>query len=256
MPGADRTGASAQEPPPVPPDQTAPAEEPPVALPDGALPAEEPPSVPQAIDFPKWIDPSRDLILTPNKLKGLSNAIRLRLLELLQHEGPATATMLAARIGRSSGVTSYHLRVLAEHGFVVEDTERGNGRDRFWRARHRSTGFTVRMPDDPATAENIDATERYLRIVAEEVYRRILAGIDLVAAVPDQVTTMPWQLNDWPLRLTIEEARELGRQISELAQQYRREAGDPDPRPGTVRAYFQLQLLPDEPPLEEPEAAP
>jgi DNA-binding transcriptional ArsR family regulator len=189
------------------------------------------------------------------KLKGLSNAIRLRLLELLQHEGPATATMLAARIGRSSGVTSYHLRVLAEHGFVVEDTERGNGRDRFWRARHRSTGFTVRMPADPGTAENIDATEQYLRIVAEEACRRILVGIDLATSAQDEMVTAPWQLNDWPLRLTVEEARELGRQISELAHRYRREAGDPDPRPGTVRAYFQVQLLPDEPPLDEPEAS-
>jgi hypothetical protein len=61
----------------------------------------------------------------------------------------------------------------------------------------------------------------------------------------------PWALNDWPLRLTVEEARELGTQISELALRYRREPGDPDPRPGTVRAYFQFQLLPDEEPETE-----
>ena len=116
--------------------------------------------------FPAWIDPSSDLILTPKRVKGLTHPIRLRLLELLQHEGPATATSLAARIGRSSGVTSYHLRVLADSGFIVEDTERGNARDRFWRAPHRSTGFTLRMPDDPGTAENVEDTDRYLRIVA------------------------------------------------------------------------------------------
>jgi hypothetical protein len=56
--------------------------------------------------FRAWIDPSRDLILTPKRVKGLTHPIRLRLLELLQQEGPATATGLAARIGRSSGVTS------------------------------------------------------------------------------------------------------------------------------------------------------
>ncbi len=72
--------------------------------------------------FPAWIDPSSDLILTPKRVKGLTHPIRLRLLELLQQEGPATATSLAARIGRSSGVTSYHLRVLADSGFIVEET--------------------------------------------------------------------------------------------------------------------------------------
>jgi Winged helix-turn-helix DNA-binding len=103
---------------------------------------------------------------------GLTHPIRPRLLELLQQEGPATATSLAARIGRSSGVTSYYLRVLADSGFIVEDTERGNARDRFWRAPHRSTGFTLRMPDDPGTADNVEATDRYLRIVAEWSPRR------------------------------------------------------------------------------------
>ncbi len=213
----------------------------------------EPPPEP---GFPAWFDPDRDLVLTPKKLKGLTHPIRLRLLELLQQEGPATATALAARIGRSSGVTSYHLRVLAENGFIAEETDRGNARDRFWRAPHRSMGFTLRMPDDPGRPENMEATDRYLRIVAEEIYRRIQAGIDLLMSDPGDVAAAPWRLDDWPLRLTAGEARDLGRQIGELASRYRRAPGDPDPRPGTVRAYFQLQLLPDEPPPQEQEQSP
>jgi DNA-binding transcriptional ArsR family regulator len=240
-------GTSGTEPPEAPPPLTAPPER------TGA--SGEPSGLPPETGFPEWIDPSRDLILTPKKLKGLTHHIRLRLLELLQQEGPATATSLAARIGRSSGVTSYHLRVLAENVFIVEETDRGNARDRFWRAPHRSMGFTLRMPDDPGSAENIDATEQYLQIVAEEIYRRILAGIEVFTAAPDDMATAPWKLNDWPLRLTVDEARELGTQISELANRYRRAPGDPDPRPGTVRAYFQLQLLPDEPRPAGPEAS-
>lgn len=200
--------------------------------------------------FPEWIDPNRDLILTPETLRGLTHPIRLRLLEFLQHEGPATATSLAARIGRSSGVTSYHLRVLADNGLIAEDTDRGNARDRFWRAEHRSMGFTLRLSENPG----IEATNRYLRTAAEEIHRRVLAGIDIATSSPDEMATAPWKLDDWPLRLTLEEARELGTQISQLANRYRREPGDPDPRPGTVRAHFQFQLLPDEEPEdEEPE---
>lgn len=194
--------------------------------------------------FPEWVDPGRDLILTPESLKGLTHPIRLRLLELLQQEGPATATSLASRIGRSSGVTSYHLRVLAGNGLITEDAGRGNARDRFWCAAHRSMGFTLRMSDNPGT----ETTSRYLRLVAEEIYRRVLAGIDTFTSDPATMTTAPWALNDWPLRLTEDEARELGTQISDLASRYRRDPGDPDPRPGTVRAYFQFQLLPDREP--------
>lgn len=202
--------------------------------------------------FPAWVDPGRDLILTPKKLKGLSHPIRLRLFELLQEDGPATATSLAARIGRSSGVTSYHLRVLADSGFIVEDSDRGNARDRFWRVPRRLAGFTLRMPDDPGTPENAEETDRYLRIVAAELYRRVLAGIDILTCSPEHMATAPWGLDDWPLRLTPGEARELRRQIGELASRYRRPPGDPDPRPGTVRAYFQFQLLPDEAAPAEP----
>jgi DNA-binding transcriptional ArsR family regulator len=196
--------------------------------------------------LPNWIDPTRDLILTPNRLKGLNHPIRLRLLELLQQDGPATATSLAARTGQSSGVTSYHLRVLNEHQFIVEDTERGNARDRFWRAPHRSMGFTLRMTDDPGSSENIGETEQYLRIVANEIHRRVVTGIDQFTAHPDDMVAAPWQLNDFPLRLTVEEAKALTEQINTLVQRFRRPPGDPDPKRGTIRAYFQFQLLPDE----------
>src|SRR5215475_11195 len=128
-------------------------------------------------DLPHWFDPAQDQMLTPQALRGLVHPIRLRLLDLLQADGPATASGLAQRIGQSSGVTSYHLRVLAEHGFVVEDTERGNARDRWWRAVHRTTSFTFRTAEDPGTEETIEEAERFIRLVAEESHRRVLAAI-------------------------------------------------------------------------------
>ena len=41
---------------------------------------------------PEWFDPARDQLLTPQALRGLVHPIRLRLLDLLQADGPATAT--------------------------------------------------------------------------------------------------------------------------------------------------------------------
>ena len=68
-------------------------------------------------------DPDRDIALDAGSLRGLAHPVRLRMLGLLRTEGPATATRLAARLGLNSGATSYHLRQLATHGFVVEATD-------------------------------------------------------------------------------------------------------------------------------------
>src|SRR2546428_1415868 len=83
-------------------------------------------------------------------LRGLAHPLRMRMLGLLRTEGPATATSLAARLGESSGTTSWHLRQLAELGFIVQDTARGNRRERWWRAAHEfTTVHPERFMDDP-----------------------------------------------------------------------------------------------------------
>jgi DNA-binding transcriptional ArsR family regulator len=197
-------------------------------------------------DLPDWFDPARDALLSPKALRGLVHPIRLRLLDLLQADGPATATSLGQRIDQSSGVTSYHLRVLAEHGFIVEDTERGTGRDRWWRAARRTTSFTFRMPDDPGSAETIEAAEQYVRLVAEESHRRVLAFIATLAGRRDELADMPWTVSDWPLQLTLEEARALTLAIHELTLPYRRDPAGPAPRPDSVRAHLDFQLTPED----------
>src|SRR6476469_11269065 len=93
---------------------------------------------------------------TPQALRALSHPTRLRLLGLLRTDGPATATTLATRLGINTGQTSYHLRQLAQHGFVEDDAERGNGRDRWWKAAHQST-VTGALPDKPEDQAAMDA---------------------------------------------------------------------------------------------------
>ena len=66
-------------------------------------------------------------------LRALAHPLRIQLLDLLNTRECATASMLARDVGESSGATSYHLRQLARHGLVVEDTERGNAKERWWR---------------------------------------------------------------------------------------------------------------------------
>ena len=66
-------------------------------------------------------------------MRVFTHPVRARIMWALREHGPATATGLAQVLGASSGLMSYHLRRLAQHGLVVEDTERGRGRERWWK---------------------------------------------------------------------------------------------------------------------------
>src|SRR5699024_3481266 len=68
------------------------------------------------------------------QLKALARPVRLRIRGLLRTLGPATASQIARRLGVNSGATSYHLRQLAEHGFIEEAPDLGTRRERWWRA--------------------------------------------------------------------------------------------------------------------------
>ena len=92
-------------------------------------------------------DPRRDVVLDATTLKALTHPLRPRILSALRLHGPATASRLAAHLGVNTGATSYHVRQLAEAGFVVEATEMGNARDRWWRAAHARTYFDTHDAD-------------------------------------------------------------------------------------------------------------
>src|SRR5918995_753869 len=79
--------------------------------------------------------------LDGGSLRALAHPLRVRILSVLRGQGRATATILGERLGESSGATSYHLRVLAEHGFVVDEPTRNRGRERWWRAAQDMTAW-------------------------------------------------------------------------------------------------------------------
>ena len=137
-------------------------------------------------------------------LRALSHPTRLKMLMLLRLEGPATATGLAGRLRLNTGATSYHLRQLAEHGFIEEDTERGDARDRWWRAAHQSTrvGLSSRPEED------IEDADAYLQTVAlmytETLMQAVAERRHLPHAWQEACTT-----SDWHIRLSPARAEEL-----------------------------------------------
>jgi len=148
------------------------------------------------------MDRDSTIVPTPRQLRALTHPVRLRMLGILRMEGPKTATSLAQRLGLNTGATSYHLRQLADHGFIEDDAERGTGRERWWRARYTSTRLEKPMPD---AAEEVDA---YLQAVAVVFTEQLQRAMEERALLPE-----PWRqastFSDWQVRLTPRRAREV-----------------------------------------------
>ena len=134
--------------------------------------------------------------------------MRVQLVGLLRKYGPSTATRLAERLGVNSGTASYHLRQLGAAGFVEEDTERGNARERWWRSVHQRTWFN----DPNLTDREPEAALAYLQSVAATYTLRTQQTLNELQTMP-----RPWRdnfdMSDWALRLTPEEAAALNQEL-------------------------------------------
>jgi predicted ArsR family transcriptional regulator len=182
--------------------------------------------------------PRTEVTLDARNLRGIAHPVRVRLLALLRGEGPSTATRLAVRLGLNSGATSYHLRQLERHGFVVEDRERGTARERWWRPAHQSTLLDQRAV---LASENAELGETYLRAVAAFAADAAQHAIDEWSSVPPE-----WQglgtISDYALRVTPEEFEELLDAVFDILDRYRpHDAADAPP--GSRRTTVQVQAF-------------
>ncbi len=116
--------------------------------------------------------PRQPIDLDARGLRALAHPQRLRILDLLEADGPATATSLADRLGVKTGVTSWHLLKLAEHGLVEEIVDRGNKRERWWKPTESGWGINHgEFSGDEALAE---ASARLLSTVLAQQLSRAL----------------------------------------------------------------------------------
>ena len=175
------------------------------------------------------------IVVTSDNLRGLAHPLRVRLLGLLRTYGPATATSLAAELGLTSGSLSYHLRQLEKYGYIVEDTERGNRRDRWWKAAHRSTLFEVGTPDVEGQIYEDAVVEAMANSVA-----RARAARDELPPEWQQV----FDFSDFLLRLTPEEVHRLDEDLIALLSSYRQHVPGESGPAGSRLVSTQFQILP------------
>ncbi len=148
----------------------------------------------------------------PTQLKALTHPLRLRLLALLRSDGPATATSLATRLGINTGATSYHLRQLAEHGFITEDEQRGSGRDRWWRAAAAWTSVQESPEADEAERDTHDAFWQAALTQQVRVLQDAIAARSALSPQWRQLTTS----SDVAVWATPEQAQDVSRRVHEL----------------------------------------
>jgi DNA-binding transcriptional ArsR family regulator len=151
-------------------------------------------------------------------MRILAHPLRMRLLGILRVKGPATATRLAQHVDESSGVTSYHLRKLAEVGLVEEDVERGTRKERWWRALHEITHWSAAdFLGDKAAHQASVAWRREAYRFQWRVLEQWLAEesewdkewVDAVAA------------SDSALEMTAESLKAMGDEIWAVVERYR-----------------------------------
>ncbi len=134
----------------------------------------------------------------------------MQLCDQLNLHGPATATQLAARLGESSGATSYHLRQLEKYGFVEEDPGRGSGRERWWRrVPMRITIEAHTLVESPATR---DATMLVLNEFLRGKLTRIQAWRDNYDRWPREWAEASVESSSH-LRVTADELAQVGAEI-------------------------------------------
>jgi DNA-binding transcriptional ArsR family regulator len=180
-------------------------------------------------------------------LKALAHPLRVALLAALVTEGPMTASQAAARVDGTPSNCSWHLRKLAEHGFVRE-ARGGTGRNRPWQVV--SEGLSWGEDGDAAQDPAVDlAADALTDVLVERELQRLRAARASRDREPAE-----WReatgLTHTQLWLTAEEARQLRASLSALLRTHVERAGSPDLRPREARLVSLVGWLVPSGPLE------
>lgn len=198
---------------------------------------EKPDDLPEATEPDEPTRPKDYRILDAGALRALAHPLRVQIYDILSQYGPQTASSLAARLGESSGATSYHLRALAAHDLIREVEGKGTGRERWW--ERPKGGVTFANPEAMRTPSGRAATQL---VMAEFFRRRQQQLLDYVnRGIINEPET--WQesslLSTSTARMTVEQTEKLGREIQALVDaatdKYRDQQGE-GVRPVTIRA--------------------
>jgi DNA-binding transcriptional ArsR family regulator len=151
-------------------------------------------------------------------LAALTHPLRSQLLEILQLDGPATASVLAERTGQAVGNISHHLKVLAACDLIVEAPELAKDRrERWWRRAPSSFRWDNQdFHRDPAGAAiAYAASSMNIERHADRARTWLAASEDR----REQWADAPFSIDGWA-RLTPAELAEVSREVLAVFQRW------------------------------------
>lgn len=174
----------------------------------------------------------------PRTLRALAHPLRMRLLGLLRTDGPATVSSLAALVDEAVPLVSYHLRQLAEHGFIEEARELAKDRrETWWKASHEFTSWS--MTDFLDTPERLDAVGMFQREILRAHFGRIEAFFDEAHSWEKEWVDAT-EMSDVLLALTPAELKAMTAELWEVIHRWRTR----EPSPGAGSAELILYAFP------------
>lgn len=173
-------------------------------------------------------------VTSAQELRALAHPLRLRLLEELVVNDPATdtatASELAERVGESPANCSWHLRQLAKFGYI-EEAPGGTGRERRWRAVIEMHDWDTANSRDP---EFLAAADVAQDIVIDHEFQQLRQRRAWLANEPPEWRAAAGSTSGigW---CTAAELREMNDKILELLDPYFRRLTNPQSRPEGAR---------------------
>lgn len=169
-------------------------------------------------------------------MRALAHPTRSRLLGELRADGPRSVGGLSGVVDEAPGSVSYHLGVLAEHGFVEEAPELApNRRERWFRASHDYTRL------EPADVRDDSEATAALRVLRSTISRRYAEAFD------DYLAREPGLPQEWVdaatggdelLHLTVEQMAQLREELHSFAQRWAAHSNRDAPGAEGVQLFY------------------
>ena len=175
---------------------------------------------------------STDRYASREQLRALAHPLRLDLMDHIGRRGTARAADLAADLGIPANSVSYHLRILARGGVIVDAPEAARDRrDRVWKLGQGTFGdISAGSVNDPrerdpeyrtaSGAMSIAVLDWMRSAWAAEIARSTAAGTEPEEGLGQLVATT--------MRLSTQQAQEMNRRIGEIISEYNRLNRDED----------------------------
>ena len=174
----------------------------------------------------------------PRILRAVAHPLRGALLYELYARGSANATVLSKALDEPVNSVSFHLRQLAKYGLIEDAPDlAADGRQRWWRPVFPE-GFRVsydKLKESPGGE------------AAFEVFRQNTVSnwhvlIDRFFA-PRPESDETWVINNVPMLLTHDEAREYAEDVYALMTKWAARGKAENPAAGDRRTYLALALV-------------